>query len=356
LLHLPGTTTAQIDARVKGCSVLQRLPFAKRHYRAFLPLYPWAARSLKLEGYDLVVSLSHAAAKNVRVPAGSAHISYCFTPMRYIWDQAPQYFGAGLSLAWPLVKALRIWDRAGSGGVGEFVAISRFVGARIRCFYGRKATVIYPPVDTSWIKSAQPGKEGEAFLYAGALVPYKRVDLVVEAFNRIGAPLWIVGQGPLYKQLRKSARQNIVFQGYVADADLSEAYRRCRALVFPVTEDFGMVPVECMAAGRPVIALDHGGARETVKGLRFWENGRSTRDLLAVGEASGVFIQNRGGGGQLEALMSAISCFIKNEGSFSREVCARQAALFAPQRFLSEWRSLTGRLGLAPESCGVSKA
>jgi glycosyltransferase involved in cell wall biosynthesis len=340
LLHVPGSTDARIDARVKGASFLQKMPGARRCYRAFLPLYPLALRSLRLDGYDLVISLSHAAAKNVHVPRGAYHICYCFTPMRYIWDQAREYLGAAAPVLWPAVKALRAWDLRGSAGVDLFVAISSFVAARIRCFYGRRAEVIYPPVDTSWIRPAAGEGRGAAFLYAGALVPYKRVDLVVEAFNRTGAPLWIVGGGPQEARLRKAARGNIVFWGHVSDSELARIYRSCRALIFPAIEDFGLVPVECMAAGRPVIGMDGGGLRESLSGLRFWG-----KDPLDVGGSSGVFIQRRLAA-PLDALLDALAFFSAHEEEFQSSVCVARAGLFGPERFYSEWRALAARVGL----------
>jgi glycosyltransferase involved in cell wall biosynthesis len=192
-----------------------------------------------------------------------------------------------------------------------------------------------------WIYSSEPGGAGKAFLYAGALVPYKRVDLVVAAFNELRAPLWIAGAGPQERRLRGMAADNITFLGHVPDAKLAQLYRDCRALVFPAVEDFGMVPVECMAAGRPVIALDAGGVRESVKGLRFWDKGP-----LAVNEATGVFIRDRVGG-QREALLEALDFFIKHEKSFCAEACIKQARLFSPERFFNDWRSILNRQELA---------
>lgn len=352
LLHVPGSTSALIDRRVKQVSLINRLPGARRYYRLLLPLYPLAARGFRLEGYDLVVSLSHAAAKNICVPPGSLHLVYCFTPMRYIWDQVHVYFGRATPLAWPLVEALRRWDLSFSARPDRFVAISRFVAARIRCFYGRKASVVYPPVDTSWITpiEAGPGENapppGRAFLYAGALVPYKRADLVVEAFNRLKLPLWIVGSGPQEKKLKAVARSNITFFGAVSDASLAEFYRQCRALVFPGREDFGLIPVECMAAGRPVIGLYEGGSSESILGIRPWD--RLSYSLLDGGQATGVFIP-RTGDRKLEALLDSISFFIEREESFTVAACVRQAARFSLRSFFESWNSLPETAALARE-------
>jgi glycosyltransferase involved in cell wall biosynthesis len=206
LVHVPGTTSPQIDSRVRVTSFLSRIPGIKRLYKAFLPLYPLAARSFDLSGYDLVISLSHAAAKNVRVPEGVQHVCYCFTPMRYIWDQAAAYLrGVKYLCALPLITLLRRWDTNGSQRVSHFVAISTFISARIRRFYGRGSTVIAPPVRMSDEVSFGLTSEEAAFfdrhpepffLCAGALVPYKKIDVAVKAFNQLSPPLWVVGGGP----------------------------------------------------------------------------------------------------------------------------------------------------------------
>lgn len=342
LLHVPGSTDEKIDARVKCTSWFQSLPNVQRYYRLLLPFYPHAIRRFNFEGYDLVISLSHAAAKNIRVPEDVPHISYCFTPMRYIWDQAFNYFGVFTPLLWPLIFALRIWDRAGAKRCRAIVAISNFIAARIDCYYHRTATVIYPPVDTRWIKPISTRSKGVAFLYAGALVPYKKAELVVKAFNQIGEQLWIVGTGPEEARLKRIAKSNISFFGRVSDTDLADFYRRCRALVFPGTEDFGLVPVECMAAGRPVIALYDGALRETLKGLKAWD-----KSSLEASEASGVFIR-KSKRYELDCLISSIYYFMERESELSIESCVAQAKQFAPERFYESWRELLQSLDLVP--------
>lgn len=337
LVHVPGATTAAIDARVRGVSFLQRLPGIRRYYRLCLPLFPRAARSFDFTGYDLVVSLSHAAAKNIVVPPGTLHVCYCFTPMRYVWDQVEVYFGKLTPLLWPLVRALRAWDRRGSAGVDHFVAISDFVAARIRFFYKRSSDVVYPPVETSWIAPAAEGSRGEAFLYAGALVPYKRPDLVVRAFQELDAPLWVVGGGPEEERLRALAGPNVTFLGRVSDGELADYLRRCRALVFPGVEDFGILPVECLAAGRPVIGLYDGALRETLTGVKPWESSR-----IDSGAPTGVFIpKNRGG--DLSALVDAIRTFMAREEEFTVRACVEQARRFSPERFVAMWGAAVAR-------------
>lgn len=346
MVHVKGSTSAEIDAHVVQCSWLNRLPGVARYYRGLLPLYPWAVSSLELQGYDLVISLSHAAAKNVRVPEGVPHICYCFTPMRYVWDQQRYYFGALTPLLAPLTAGLRRWDVSGAKGVNDFVAISNFVAARIRAFYGRRAEVIYPGVDTSWIRPAAAGSSGEAFLYAGALVPYKRVDLIVECFNRSGRPLWIAGRGPMERTLRTRAKPNIQFHGAVSNDELAELYRRSRALIFPAIEDFGMMPVECMSAGRPVIGPYGGGLRETVNGVTI----QNYSQKLRSGCTGILYPQSSVWSEELERLEQAISYFERVEDQFKVEDCVARAWQFSPQRFERGWADFTERHRYMPPS------
>ena len=348
LLHVPGATSSEIDDHVKQASFLQRIPAIGRLYRHMLPLYPFAVRGFDLDDYDLVISLSHAAAKNVRIRNPRAvHVCYCFTPMRYVWDQAYHYFGACTPLVWPVLRALREWDRRGAERVGHFIAISEFVAARIRCFYGRESAVVYPPVDTSWIRTREDSRvaQGEAFLYAGALVPYKKPELVIEAFNRIGEPLWVVGSGPEEQRLRRLARGNIHFMGHVPDAELAQYYQHCRALVFPGTEDFGLVPIECMAAGRPVIGVFDGGLKESLAGAKPWERRAGP---LKEG-LSGVFIKPEKD--LLSSVISSIYFFIEHEEHFPPQACRRQAARFGVKEFFQHWQlEMQGILSRAPHS------
>ena len=332
LLHVPGVTTQEIDRAVKSSSFIRHIPAAKKVYRHLLPLYPAAANSLDLSGYDFVISLSHAAAKNVKVQRSAKHISYCFTPMRYIWDQVHTYFGKLTPLLWPLIKSLRHWDIKSTQSVDHMVAISNFVAARIRCYYGRRSTVIYPPVDTSWITPITNYHKGEAFLYAGALVPYKRVELLLRAFNELGLELWIAGSGPDEARLRKLAKSNIKFFTNVEDAHLAQLYANCRALLFPAVEDFGMIPVECLAAGRPVIGLFAGALKESINAIKPWNNYD-----LAEKDYSGVFIKPELSDALVGSIIESVRFFIRHEGEFNPEACVKRAALYSPVRFYGSW-------------------
>lgn len=267
LLHVPGSVSPLIEGRRVVTSFIQRLPHAPRRYRSYLPLFPAAIGRFDLRGYDLVLSSSHAVAKGVRVPRGALHVCYCFTPMRYVWDLYDDYFGAragGLTrvVMPPLAAALRRWDRRTAAGVRHFVAISRFIADRIRRCYGRDADVIYPPVDVARFRIEE--RPDDYYLVVSALTPYKRVDLAVTAATRRGRRLLVVGTGPEERRLRALAGPTVEFLGWRDDAQVAELYARCGALLFPTVEDFGIAPLEAMAAGRPVIALGQGGALETV--------------------------------------------------------------------------------------------
>jgi glycosyltransferase involved in cell wall biosynthesis len=268
LLHVPGSVSPVIERRPIVTSFVQRLPAAADRYRQYLPLFPAAVRSLSLRGFDLVISLSHCVAKAVHVERGARHLCYCFTPMRYVWDLEEDYRReAGWltrRLLPPMAAALRRWDRR-TAGVDAFVAISRHIADRIHRVYGRTAEVIHPPVDVARFRVADA--PDDYYLVVSALVPYKRVDLAVAAAGRLGRRLIVVGQGPEEPRLRAMAGPGVTFLGWRPDAEVAELYARCRAVLFPSVEDYGIVPLEAAAAGRPTIALARGGALETMVGL-----------------------------------------------------------------------------------------
>jgi glycosyltransferase involved in cell wall biosynthesis len=246
---------------------MQRLPGVHRHHQKYLLGYPFAFESLDLAAYDLVLSNSSAWCKGVLTPPETLHVCYCLTPMRWAWAYGDyverERLGAGLRRVLPLVMHyLRIWDVASAQRVDRFLAISRAVAERIRKYYGREAEVIYPPVE---VERFTPRAAAEDFyLIVSRLVPYKRVDLAVQAFNTLGWPLKIVGDGRDRAALQARARANVEFLGRLPDAAVCDLMARCRAFLFPGHEDFGIAPVEAQAAGRPVVAYAAGGALDTV--------------------------------------------------------------------------------------------
>lgn len=268
LFHIAGSMSPLLESKEIHTSYLQHFPMLKQKYRSYLPLFPSAIESLDLSGYDVIISTSHCVAKGVRVPQGALHISYVHTPMRYVWEMYDEYFGKGragiaarLAMA-VLAPLLRRWDLKTAGRVHHYIANSENVRDRILRLYKRDAKVICPPVDTGLFRLS--GADDGFYLLVSALVPYKRVDLAVEAFNRSGGRLLIVGKGPEDQKLRTLAKPNIEFLGWRSDQELSDLYGRCRALIFPGEEDFGIVPLEAMASGKPVVAFAKGGALETV--------------------------------------------------------------------------------------------
>ena len=268
LVHVEGATSPIIESLPIRTAFTQKLPAARKLYRWYLPLHPWAIESLNLEGFDLVISSSHCVAKGVRPPSGALHICYCHTPMRYVWDRFEDYFGTGLKarfLYGPVAKRLREWDVRSASRVHEFIANSSYVAGRIESYYHRKAdAVIPPPVDTDFYVLGS-GEPGPYYLVVSALVPYKRIDLAIDAFRNRSEELVIVGAGPSEARLRAGAPDNVRFAGWVGDERLRELYQKCRACILPGVEDFGIVPLEAQACGAPVVALGEGGSLDTVR-------------------------------------------------------------------------------------------
>lgn len=268
LLHNKGSMSPLIESKTIFTSFIDGLPAKEKQYRKYLPLFPIAAAQFDLSEYDLVISTSHAVAKNVRVRRDAVHICYCFTPMRYVWDMYEHYFGKGkaslpIRIAMRFIAPLlRWWDVRTAARVTEFIAISEEVRGRINRHYRREADMVYPPVDTEQFQLSETSED--YYLIVSALVPYKRVDIAVAAFNETGKRLIIAGTGPESARLRSHAGPNIEFLGWQTDDQLAQLYARCRALIFPGVEDFGIVPLEAQASGKPVIAFGKGGALETI--------------------------------------------------------------------------------------------
>ena len=269
LLHVPGTVSPKLEETRPRQSFIRLLPWARQHYRRYIPLFPIAVEQFDLDEFDLVVSTSHCAAKSVVTPGRARHLCYCFTPMRYAWDQFDAYFGPQRVGAWRsrlyrlAFNRLARWDAHTAGRVDRYVAISQHVAARIRRYYNREATVVYPPVDTTFY-SPNGSAPLPYFLIVSALVPYKRVDLAIEACRIAGVPLHVAGNGPEMARLKALAGQDVEFLGACSDLELRALYREAQALLLPGEEDFGIAPVEALACGRPVVGLAKGGVTEIV--------------------------------------------------------------------------------------------
>ncbi len=269
LLHVPGTVSPVIEKMPIHTSFVQHLPWARNRYRNYLPLFPLAVEQFDLRGFDIVISSNHCVAKGVRVGPQALHLCYCHTPMRYIWGAYDQYFGrgrAGLPTRLAMKAAvgwLRRWDVRTAANPHWFIANSENVRRRIWDLYRREADVIYPPVDVAALSLST--RDDGFFLMVTALVPYKRVDLAVGAFTRLNKPLVIVGDGPERSRLQRLAGPAVAFKGWLPDEEVRQLYGRCSGLIFPGEEDFGIVPVEAIACGKPVVAFAKGGALETVR-------------------------------------------------------------------------------------------
>lgn len=321
LLHVPGSVSPLIERRRIVSSFIQRLPSAATGYRQYLPLFPAAMARFDFAGYDLVLSSSHCVAKSARPPAGALAVCYCFTPMRYVWDLYDDYFGRGSGLIARVVMpgvaaALRRWDRATATRPQHIVAISRFVADRIARCWGRPSEVIYPPVDCE--RFALTETREDFYLVVSALAPYKRVDLAVDAATRLGRRLLVVGTGPEAARLRARAGPTVEFLGWRPDGEVAELYARCRAVLFPGLEDFGIVPLEAMAAGRPVIAFGAGGALETIVPLGASE-----------GDPTGVFFDAQ----TADALAAAMRRLETGEARFDPKRLRAHAEGFDRPRF-----------------------
>ena len=292
LVHQPERVSDTINRHPIHTSVLQKIPFVRRRFRGLLPFFPRLIESMRAAPAELLVSTSHCVAKGLVPPPGARHLCYCFTPMRYGIFYS-QYFGRNPvkeMVVHPVLARLRAWDCRASERVDRFVAVSRHVRRRIKYFYGREADVVYPPVDLEAF-AGQGGGEGAYDLVVSALVPYKQVGLAVEAYTRLGRPLKVVGTGGEYRRLRREAGPNVEFLGWQSDEAVRALYGDCRFVIFPGEEDFGIVPVEAQACGKPVIAFGRGGALESVAagetGVFFRR--QTAEDLLgAVEEAAAL--------------------------------------------------------------------
>ena len=267
-VHVPESISPIINRHKITTTFINKLPRARYWYKKYLALMPLALEQLDLRGYDLIISSESGPAKGIVPAPGSVHVCYCHSPMRYIWNMYHEYrSGSGPLMKGLMIPAshyLRLWDTVAAGRVDDFVANSHTVACRIHRYYGREATVIPPPVDLDAFEIVSERELGDFYLMVGELVPYKRPDLAIQAFNKTRQKLIVIGGGEMLGQLKDIAGPTIQILGPQPFGVLRYHYARCRALIFPGEEDFGMVPVETMASGRPVIAYARGGATETV--------------------------------------------------------------------------------------------
>jgi len=338
LVHVKGSVSATIERRPIHTSFVQRLPLAARYYRHYLPVFPTAVEQFSFDRFDVVVSISHCAAKSIVRPPRVRHLCYCLTPMRYAWDQFEEYFGEPRIGRLPSAAMRRVmarmarWDRDTAGRADRYVAISHHVAGRIRRYYNREATVVYPPVDTDFFQPADDGpgsnlaRHDPAFaLIVSALVPYKRLELAMDACRLAGIPLTIAGDGPERARLERSAGSGTIFVGRRSDEEIRDLYRRASVVLMPGEEDFGIVHVEAQACGTPVVALARGGALETVVD-------GTTGTLVADDSA--------------EAFAAAIRRTA--DGRFDRAAIRAHAERFSRTRFVDEMSALVASAGATP--------
>jgi glycosyltransferase involved in cell wall biosynthesis len=327
LIHDKGSVDRILEDRPIHTSFLQNFPGIKTKYRNYLPLFPLAVESLDLTGFDLVISSSHCVAKGVKKPKNAKHFCYCYTPMRYMWVFFDQYFGSYPPWKRSLVRLtgeyLKGWDIATLPRVDEFIAISETIKDRIQDIYDRDSTVIYPPVEIDKFKFDPSRKRGDYYVCVSALVPYKRIDIMVEAFNRMpDKKLVIVGDGNVRREWESKKRSaNIKFTGWLNHDEVVKVCAGAKAFLYAAFEDFGIAPVEAQALGIPVIAYGKGGTSETVlpgTGLLFLEQ-------------------------TPEALTEAINEFEKREGEFDLAECRRNAERFSEEKFVSNIKNFVNK-------------
>jgi glycosyltransferase involved in cell wall biosynthesis len=320
---LPDNQRHFLHGRTAQTSFIQRLPFAKRRFRSYLPLFPLAIEQFDLSGFDVVISNSHAVAKGVIVGPRQMHISHCCSPMRYAWDLRDEYLreanltrGLKANIARAVLHYLRIWDAATAQSVDEFIAISHFVAARIKKFYGRSSVIVYPPVDVGGFTLHE--QKEDFYLAASRQVPYKRIDVIAEAFRRMpDRKLVIIGDGPQAEKIAEIAKgsPNISLLGYQPFSVMKDHMQRAKAFLFAAKEDFGIIVLEAQACGTPVIAYGEGGALETVVG---------------VGPArTGLFFDQQ----TPEAIIAAVERFEAEKASFKPAACRANAEQFSPDVF-----------------------
>jgi glycosyltransferase involved in cell wall biosynthesis len=313
-------------------SFIQSLPKGKEKYRSYLPLMPLAVEQFDLRPYDLILSSSHAVAKGVLTRADQLHVSYTHTPMRYAWDLYQDYLAEsgmdrGLKswLARSALHYLRLWDVSAAHRVDAYLAISSYVARRIGKVYRRSARVVYPPVGVERYRPDLPREE--FFVTVSRFSPYKRLDVIIDVFTKVGKPLVVIGEGPEFAKAQRMAGPNVKLLGYQPDEVVADYLQRAKAFVFAADEDFGSAPVEAQAAGCPVIAYGRGGVLETVVG---WP----------TSEATGVFFEEQ----KPESLEKAVKLFEAYRDEFKPDVCRRSAERFGRQPFQRQFRAVLEEL------------
>lgn len=325
--------SSTLKSRNIRTTFLQMIPKIDRIYRWLLPLFPMAVRSFNLQQYDLIISSSHCVAKAVRVRSDAVHVCYCHTPMRYLWGFEEEYLGKFPRLIRAVVEFyfqwLRRWDQRVSQGVTAFIANSNNTAKKIRRLYGKKSAVVYPPAGApSDVSGTCDLGQDAYFLIVSALVPYKKIGVAVEAFNRLRLPLKIVGDGPQRKELEKTARfEGICFEGWVDERTLWERYAHCRALIFPGEEDFGIVFVEAQLLGKAVIAYGKGGATETVLACN------DVYGTRPVDQSTGLFFYEQ----EADSLMEQVKKFEPLQ--FDPMFIRKHAQQFSREHFCEEMKA-----------------
>ncbi len=322
----PGLIERELPGRRVKTTFISKLPFSRTQYQKYLSLMPLALEQLDLRSYDLIISSESGPAKGVIVPPGAMHICYCHSPMRYVWDMYQEYTSQlGLMrriVIAPLLHRLRVWDQLSAQRVDHYIANSGFVAQRIQKYYRRDAEVIHPPVAVHDFAASR--STGDFFLWVGQFVGYKRPDLAVDAFNALGLPLVMIGDGELLGRLKRKAKRNVSLLGRQPWEVVQDHYARCRGVVFPGVEDFGIVPVEAMACGKPVIAYAAGGVLESV-----------------VNGSTGILFDEQ----TSEGLRRAIRTFESCEAQFDPGALRQHAMRFSEQRFKDQFRTfLTAKL------------
>lgn len=348
LVASPAGLPTTLSGRKIHTSFLQRIPLGRTHHRHFLPLYPAATERLDLRGFDLVLSSDSGPVKGVRLSPGATHICYCHSPMRYLWDGYEAYResmrGVTRLAFTATAKRVRRRDAMAAAQVSYFLANSQYVADRIQRCYGREADVLPPPIDLYRAARVTGEVPGEHYLCAGRLVAYKRTEILIEACQRANRRLRVAGTGPEEARLRRMAAgdERIEFLGELSNDDLWREYARCRALLFAADEDFGMVPLEAQACGRPVIAYGVGGSLETVLGA--WDVSQ------AGSETTGTYFDEQ----TAEAVVKAIERWDSMEERFDPQAARNWASRFATPLFLERYRAYV--LSMVPDAADVCAA